>query len=493
MRMWSFFLSHAWKKLRRGSFFGQNLAIQLLLGFVGIYFLLVFGVLGYLLPNLLEESPLPGKNLEQKFASLILYWSIADVLLRYFLENLNVIESRHYRLHSVSKSSILHYLLVSSLPNYFNFLSLVLILPFFMSGIVPFMGWISALFWLTGILSLLGFHHYLAIYLKRQTALRNSTMLIIVAVLTLIVVLERYEIVSLMQLSQLVFGNMSQMPLLPIACLFAFSGIYMLNYQLLTHQIYEDAWTKSSVSDTTGKSFSLIENLGESGYLAAMELKFIFRNKRTRNVFWLSIALLGYGFIFYTNESYHSPLWLIFIGIFVTGSFLVNYGQFITGWDSAYWDGIITRRLGMSDYFRSKWLLLVFSSIVAWLITLPYGFFGIKIIWTQTVAFLYNIGVNSFLLLLFSAYSTKRIDLSKSNMMNYQGTGLTQFLIIIPIMLVPLLWLGCFSFFDHIQTGLITLAALSLLSLAAYPLWMREIERWTLNNKYKKAEGFRKQ
>jgi hypothetical protein len=492
MLIWLTFLTHAWKKLRRGTFFGQNLAIQILLGFVGLYFLLLFGLVGFLLPNLLEDSSLTGDSLQQKFANLILYWTLGDVLLRYFLENLNVIESRHYLLHPIRKSNILHYLLVSSLPNYFNILSLILIFPFYFRGILPEVGWLPGLFWLTGILSLLGFHHYLAIYLKRQTALKNATMLILGGVLALVLILERYEVVSLMEVSRFVFGQMSQIILLPLACMLALTGVYLLNYRLLQRYIYEDAWATSAGSTSTGKSFALLENLGESGFLAAQELKLIFRNKRTRNVFWLSVALLLYGFLFYPQEQYHTPLWQLFVGIFITGTFMINYGQFITAWDSAYWDGILTRRLALPAYFQAKWLLLIFSSVIAYLLTLPYGFFGADILLTQSVAFLYNIGVNSFVLLLFSAMSSKRIDLTKSNMMNYQGTGLAQFLIMVPILMVPMMLIGFFSFWDQTNTGLIVLAAISLLSLAAYPLWMREIQKWTLDNKYKKAEGFRK-
>ncbi|MBK7428732.1 MAG: hypothetical protein IPI60_17800 [Saprospiraceae bacterium] len=38
-----------------------------------------------------------------------------------------------------------------------------------------------------------------------------------------------------------------------------------------------------------------------------------------------------------------------------------------------------------------------------------------------------------------STYNKKKIDLSKGSMMNYQGTGATQFLIAIPLLFGPFL------------------------------------------------------
>jgi hypothetical protein len=47
---------------------------------------------------------------------------------------------------------------------------------------------------------------------------------------------------------------------------------------------------------------------------------------------------LFYGFLFFTNsiEAYNNPIMHIFAGIFVSGGFLITFGQFVPSWDSAY-------------------------------------------------------------------------------------------------------------------------------------------------------------
>jgi len=76
-------------------------------------------------------------------------------------------------------------------------------------------------------------------------------------------------------------------------------------------------------------------------------------------------------------------------------------------------------------------------------------------------------------------------------MMNYQGTGAAQFMIMIPLVMVPLLIVAPFSSFGYENLGLGILVGFSLLSLAAYPIWMREIVKNFNDKKYTKASGYR--
>lgn len=170
---------------------------------------------------------------------------------------------------------------------------------------------------------------------------------------------------------------------------------------------------------------------------------------------------------------------------------MINYGQFLTAWESSSFDGILTRQLSVRAYYRAKWIMLSVSCVILFLITLPYAYFGWKILLIHFACLIFNIGFNSFILLYASIYNNKRIDLSKGSMMNYQGTGATQFLITIPLLLIPIFIIGVLNALNLEMAGIASLAGVGLLSLAAYPLWMKEIERNFKEKKYKKAAGFR--
>jgi hypothetical protein len=56
----------------------------------------------------------------------------------------------------------------------------------------------------------------------------------------------------------------------------------------------------------------------------------------------------------------------------------------------------------------------------------------------------YNLGFVLFLYMLLASYNSKKVDTNKGAAMNYEGFSMSLFLIIIPIMVVPIvLYHGC--------------------------------------------------
>jgi len=484
-------LLHKLKQSFRSTFFVQGIGVKILLGFVSLYFLLIFGGLGFFLPEILEKSELPGSDVGSKFTSLLIYYFLVDVTLRYFLENLSVIQARHYLLLNIPKSSIFHFLLGGSLFSFFNLLFLILILPSFFREIVVSYSWVGSAAWLLGMIGMMLLSHYTAIFLKRSSALRSYLLFVLLGTVSALIALDSFDIISLTDISHFLLGGIASTLWVWVIPFFAAVLMYRLNYRLLAANIYEDKWLEITNRQKASLQFSFIEQRGILGALIAQELKLIFRNKRTRNVFWVSVFFLFYGLIFYTTDRYDAASWKLFIGIFVTGSFLINYGQFITSWESAYWDGVLTRNLPIRAYFQAKWILFAGACVLSFLLTLPYGFLGREILLFHAACLLFNIGFNSFLLLFVSSYNRKRIELAKSSMMNYQGTGITQFLIVIPLMVLPMLIVIPFVSFGFNYLGLGILTGFSLISLACYPIWMREIELNFRDKKYIKADGYR--
>jgi len=124
-------------------------------------------------------------------------------------------------------------------------------------------------------------------------------------------------------------------------------------------------------------------------------------------------------------------------------------------------------------------------------LTTPYFLFGAKIMYMHLAAFLFNMGVNTFLLLFLSTYNTKRIDLSKSSAMNYQGTTFKNFLIVIPMMFLPMILIILFSalFSATIALWILAVSGMAgiLLRKQLLTLCVHQFNR----RKYALAEGFR--
>ena len=495
-----------WTKTFRSTFFRQGWGIKILLILVGLYFIASFGALGFFLKNILSESFPDAEKLTPIFSGGILLYLMADLAMRFFLQDLNVISVQHYLSLPISKKRIVHFLLQSSIFNFFNLLPLLAIVPWAIRVIPSEYGTVHTIIWPIAMVSVILANHFLAIYLKRVLAVKAQIFWIVTLIIGGLYGLHFWGLIDLTVASQALYLPLAQSHYLAWWPLILTLVVYVVNYRFLLGMTYLDRWTAKSKEASTLR-FAFLENRGALGMMIANELKLITRNKRTKTVVYMGFFFAFYGLIFYTQEIYAEGYsWLLFVGIFTTGIFMINYGQFLVSWESSYFDGILTRAYAMEEYYKSKYYLLVFSCVVMFIITLPVMYFGItylgpegispdelilKVFWINTATFIYNMGVNSAVLLYASTYNKKPIDLSRGSAFNYQGTGAAQWIIVLPLMVAPMLIFQGFNVFDRPNAGLMILAAMGFVGLATHSYFIKQ----TINNfkekKYSNAAGYR--
>ena len=132
------------------------------------------------------------------------------------------------------------------------------------------------------------------------------------------------------------------------------------------------------------------------------------------------------------------PWFFAFVGIFVTGIFLINFGQFVPAWDSGYYKMLMSQNITYQDYLKSKFTLMSLSVIILFVLSIPYVYFGWDILLAHFAAAIYNIGVNTHVILFGGSFNRKKIDLNQRAAFNYQGTGAMQWLIGFPLMFLPM-------------------------------------------------------
>jgi len=106
---------------------------------------------------------------------------------------------------------------------------------------------------------------------------------------------------------------------------------------------------------------------------------------------------------------------LVFVGVFITGIFVINFGQFVPAWDSTYYSMLMTQNISMNHYLESKAILMYISVGILTVLSTPYLYFGWDILWINVSCAIYNLGVNVPLILAFGAMNKKRIDLDNGN------------------------------------------------------------------------------
>jgi hypothetical protein len=484
-------LQHKWRKATRSSFFRQGWGVKILMGLVALYFLLCFGLLGFFGKEIVGKAFDEPAVLTPIFMGFILYYLLGDLVMRFFLQDLTVLTVQHYLVLPITKSKIINFLLGSSIFSFFNLLPLLLITPWAIRVVLVEQGPLEAVLWFIAMMGFILTNHFLAIYLKRVLAVNVKIFGVAALVVVLAFLGDFMSWFSINELSKMVFGPVGKTPLVGLISIALLALIYLVNFRFLLNMTHLDRW-KVAVKEASTTRFAFLEQRGPLGLMIANELKLITRNKRTKTILWMTIFFSAYGLIFYTNPMFSDKLsWLLFVGIFMTGIFLINYGQFLVSWESAYFDGILTRAYAMEEYYKSKYYLLAFSAVVMYLITLPYGFFGIKAIYINTACLFYNVGVNTLVLIFASTYNKKPIDLSRGSAFNYQGTGAAQFLIVIPLMVVPMLMVYSFDLLWEGDYGLIFLGLLGLIGFIFRNYFIKQSISNFKEKKYINAAGYR--
>jgi hypothetical protein len=242
----------------------------------------------------------------------------------------------------------------------------------------------------------------------------------------------------------------------------------------------------------SGKGNRFFDSFGIPGKLALLEIRLILRNKRPRSLLMLSLMFLFYGFIFYTPHAIRASAGMyLFVGLLITGIFMFQYGQLVMSWESRQFDLICTSGLRMRDYFREKYWFFFAVNAASFLLTLPYAFYGGRIAIINLSAFLYNSGINTFIILFLGTYNTRGIDLGKGVMFNYEGTNFIHFLMFIPLMGLPyLLWLP-FSIMGYPDLGLAAVGLAGAAGLLFSEVLIRSIVKQFNSRKYKILDGLR--
>ena len=488
------FISLELKSFFKSSSVGKSIALKLFLGFLAIYFSLAFLGFGILLYEILYDA-FPSENPFYKVQNYIAVWIVAELVFRFFMQTLPVINMKSFLTQNVTKKIIVHYVLAKSVFSFYNILVLLIAVPF---TIIAYskntISILEGFTWLLSIIIITLLINYTNFLIKKSFTAHLKLFLPLIFVVALLIGLEYFNVfISSRYIAKgmiFVFQN----PILILVFLAVLVLVYVLNYKFLKSNFYLDSFlkTKDNAAETTDLSWT--KRFGAIAPFLQLDLKLIWRNKRPRATVLMSILFLAYGLIFYNNPSYENmPAFFVFVGIFITGIFIINFGQFIPAWDSGYFRLIHSQNIPLRNYLQSKVALLSFSAIVLGLLSIPYVYFGWHILWINLACALYNIGVNVLLIIYAGSFNKKKIDLEKSPFMNYQGTGAAQWIVGFPLLLIPIgIWYLVYKFSNQ-DVATIFLALFGILALILRPFFIKKIVLGYQKRKYDTLQGFKQQ
>lgn len=487
--MISTFLSLEKKQYFRSSYWQKNIVINIFLGLFALYLILMFCGLGiggfYIL-----QKEFPTQDPLVLVNSFLLFAIVGDLIFRFLMQKLKILNVKPLLIIPIAKSKIIHFVLVKSCFSFFNFLSLFFYIPFSIILLKEGYPLESVLGWLALMILLVQSANFLNFLINKN----NFAFGVMIGIIAIGYVLQYFELFNIAAFVGKGFDFVYNNPIFCLLGLVLLAFLYVLNYKNLSNQVYIDGAVAEKSKEVTAADLSWADKLGDLAPFIKNDIRLIWRNKRTKSSTWMLLMGLFYGIIFYPNPTYaDKEFFYVFIGVFSTGIFLINFGQFVPAWDSGYYNMLMTQNFKYERYLKSKFTLMSASVLILFVLGIPYVYFGWKILIVHFACMIFNIGVNTHVILWGGSYNRKKINLDQKAAFNYQGTGAVQWLIGIPLMIFPMALFGLLNWLVNFETAVATIAALGLLGIVFHKKLMSWITQKYIASKYIMIHSFKQE
>ena len=478
--MFKHFIWLEWKSFLRSASFGTNLAMKIIMGLVAVYFLACFAIMGTAAFFILEDMEYEPLQTVNKF---MIYYFAMDLMIRYFLQKMPVMNIRPLLTLPIKKGTIVHFSLGKTALSFFNWTHALFFIPFTVVLLAKGYGY-QAILWNIAMFALVYFNNFINILINNKDAVFYSV-LVVFAGLGLT---QYYNIFDITAYTQPFFQGMydtNYLFLIPVILLVA---AYYFSFQYFKSNLNLDEGLakKSEVAQT--ENYTWLEQFGTLGTFLKNDIRLLRRNKRSKTTLIMSVMFIFYGLLFFTGsiEAYDNPAMKVFAAIFVSGGFLFTFGQFIPSWDSAYYQLLMSQNIPYKEYIKSKWWLMVIGTVISTLLASFYLYFGIHTYLIVVVAAIFNIGVNSHLVMLGGAFVKTPIDLttSKQAFGDKQAFNVKTMLIAIPKMALPMVLYAAGYYLFSPNIGLLFVALAGVIGFMFRNYMFTKIEKIYKSEKY---------
>lgn len=231
---------------------------------------------------------------------------------------------------------------------------------------------------------------------------------------------------------------------------------------------------------------------GLVGQYLVLEMKLLWRNRRPRHYALMSVLFSTvYALLFLLLDPGTGQINGALVGLYATGSFVLNYGQLMFAWESVAFEGLLARQQTAVPYVQAKLALLQGSTVLFYLLSLPVFLLAARHLLLLHLAFLlYNAGVTSVLVLALALRNRNPVDISQSGgFFNYEGFSWTHWLWFLPTAVPPLVILAFFGTTPIM--GYLFIGGLGLIGLALHPAWVHLCTRTFTHQRLSMAAAFR--
>ncbi len=476
------------KNFIRNPQFGANLGMKILIFFGMAYFSAIFVALPFLLYFFAKKKMMADPLLI--FCKFFIYYWAFDLIVRYFLQQMPTQNIKPFLTLGITKKKLVNYTVLKILVNFFNWGNLLFLLPF--AGLLIYDGGYSIihiLMFTIGIFAIFYFNNFLNILLNGK----NAVLFTVFGVMAIFGALEYYKIIQLSDYSQKIFYSIYEYAgvfLLPI--LLAVVVAY-LAYQEIYKNFYLDKGLELKVAEGKTENIEFLNRYGVMGTFINNDIRLLKRSKAAKSALFASVMFLFYGLLTFT-KGYDNSFMQVFMGIFVTGGFMLMFGQRVPSWDSSYYPLMMTSNVPYKEYLRGKWSLIIIGIFTSMILASGYLLISWEFYLTVFAAGLYNLGVNSYITLLAGAFNKKPIDLnskSKSFGGGSNNFNMKTMLLTIPQMVLPMAVFAIVKYFFGIYPAVASLGVLGIIGFLIRDKIFDTIVKVYKTQKYSTLDSFK--
>lgn len=417
---------------------------------------------------------------------------LIDFALRFIFQKPPTQEIKPYLLLPVKKAKLLNILLLKSATANFNLIWLFMLVPFAFLTIFRFYGVSGVFLYCFGFWLLAVLNNYW--YLLCITLINEKTIYLLLPVLYYIGI-GAIEFTLNFLISNF-FMNLGEAfitgnPLAFIGIIAAIGVLWMLNRYIMMKNLYAELAKNNDNKMKHVAEYRFLERYGEVGEYFRLELKLLFRNKRSKSMFRMGCFFIILLTLMLFTPSYEGSIGKTFVCIYnfaVLGIMMLTQ---LMSFEGNYLDGLMSRKESIYTLLKAKYYFYSIIMIVPFILMIPAIIMG-KITWLMAVSYgFFTTGFIYFLLFQLAVYNCKTTRLNE-NIAGRQsaGTGF-QNLISLCAFGLPLLLSSALGSLLGETATLWVLLAIGVILTFTSGFWLKNVYRRFMQRRYKNMEGFR--
>ena len=436
-----------------------------------------------------------SKSLEELFPKQIpvdvvnqyaVYYFATIFFIRLFFQKVPFQAIEYYLHLPIKKSNIIHFLIVRSLLNYYTILSFCLFIPFGLVSVVKNYSLIQAIFWIIFMLSISMLNNYVVLYIKNQFQKNIYIFAFIIIIIIILIILNKSGLIFICKYSQMIFSMPFYYPVYIFIPFFLLILFYRLNFNLLFSLIYFDYFFKPKLHKSSRNISHRLQQNGQIGLLIDLNLKQIFRTKRLKLTLLYSFVMaFVIGFILFPDlnlSNNENEIVVLAMSYVLWSGFLINYCIMFFSWDSYQIDFFNTSKTTFKNYLISKLITIYILNFAIHFCSIIFIFFVTEIFEILLSSFFISTGFISFIAIIFSILSVKKIDPYKNIIFNNQGLSIYHFILGVVLMLIT--FSIYFLFDENFTITYIGLGCIGVISLFLFNNWLLLIQKMYKQQKY---------